>query len=109
MPVPACKVSPTLAQRVAQATCPSQSRLPALTFSLESCPSSLAALKIICVPCGEQRDGSGPGELLGWGCHGQSGHVVGARSLLQLQGLLCPASLQGAGGELLGKPRGQRW
>lgn len=37
-----------------------QSSTPALTFSLESCPSSLAALKIICVPCREQRDRDSP-------------------------------------------------
>lgn len=55
---------------------PTQPSLPALTFSLESCPSSFAALKIICVPCGEQRDRNGPSQRLGWGCHGQAGHAV---------------------------------
>lgn len=37
------------------------------TFSLESCPNSLAALKIICVPCGEWREGDGESEWPGCG------------------------------------------
>jgi len=65
-----------LAQRGAQTARPPRLSPPALTFSLESCPSSLAALKIICVPCGEQRDRNGPSERPGWWCHAQAGHML---------------------------------
>lgn len=46
------------------------------TFSLESCPSSLAALKIICVPCRERREGGGESERPG--CRGGGLQCLGA-------------------------------